>query len=156
MNLFCNSSYNSSINQLHLHPKTVTPKPIICCELFAITEKLYLAWFLPLYTKSIAFIIGCKDAAKQVLKFVCVYVRPWSIGISGCLYSLQNAIKFRPRLPKVSQGCMQFHEIAGISMSLHAVARAVMQFHELVCSSFLCLSSSQEFRSACFSIQFDL
>ena len=26
-----------------------------------------------------------------------------------------------------------------------------MQFHELVCSSFLCLSSSQEFRSACFS-----
>ena len=25
-----------------------------------------------------------------------------------------------------------------------------MQFHELVCSSFLCLSSSQEFRSACF------
>ena len=25
-----------------------------------------------------------------------------------------------------------------------------MQLHELVCSSFLCLSSSQEFRSACF------
>ena len=28
-----------------------------------------------------------------------------------------------------------------------------MQFHELACSSFLCLSSSQEFRSACFTFR---
>ena len=30
-----------------------------------------------------------------------------------------------------------------------------MQFHELACSSFLCLSSSQEFRSACFCLPDD-
>ena len=30
-----------------------------------------------------------------------------------------------------------------------------MQFQELVCSSFLCLSSSQEFRSACFFLNAD-
>ena len=35
-------------------------------------------------------------------------------------------------------------------MSLHEVPWACMQFHEFECSSFLCLSSSQEFRSACF------
>ena len=31
-----------------------------------------------------------------------------------------------------------------------------MQLHELACSSFLCLSSSQEFRSACFEIHISL
>ena len=31
----------------------------------------------------------------------------------------------------------------------HEVPWACMQFHELLCSSILCLSSSQEFRSAC-------
>ena len=45
--------------------------------------------------------------------------------------------------------CMQLHEHACCSLSLHEVPRACMQFHEPVCSFFLCLSSSQEFRSAC-------
>ena len=40
-----------------------------------------------------------------------------------------------------------------ISMSFHAGPWACMQFHELKCSSFLCLSSSQEFRSACLSCE---
>ena len=31
-----------------------------------------------------------------------------------------------------------------------------MQFHELVSNSFLCLSSSQEFRSACYSININI
>ena len=44
---------------------------------------------------------------------------------------------------------IKFHELTSSSMSLHAVSWACMQFHELVCSSFLCLSSSQEFSSAC-------
>ena len=45
---------------------------------------------------------------------------------------------------------MQLHELACSSLSLHSVPWTFMKFHELVCSSFLCLSSSQEFRSACF------
>ena len=45
---------------------------------------------------------------------------------------------------------MKFHELAWSSMSWHEVPWAGMQFHELVCSSFLCLSSSQEFCSACY------
>ncbi len=40
-------------------------------------------------------------------------------------------------------------------MSLHEVPWACMQFHEIVCSSFLCLSSSQEFRSACSEKNYD-
>ena len=47
---------------------------------------------------------------------------------------------------------MQVHELACRSMSLYAVPwdyMSCMQFHELVCSFFFCLSSSQEFRSAC-------
>ena len=40
-------------------------------------------------------------------------------------------------------------ELSWSSMSLHEVPLTCMQFHELVFSSFLCLSSSQEFRSAC-------
>ena len=46
---------------------------------------------------------------------------------------------------------VQFPELTWSSMSLYEVPWACMQFHELVCSSFLCLSSSQEFRSACLS-----
>ena len=45
--------------------------------------------------------------------------------------------------------CMQLHKLACSYISLHAVTWGCMQFHELVCSSYLCLSSSQEFRSAC-------
>ena len=44
---------------------------------------------------------------------------------------------------------MQLHNLAFSYVSLHAVPWACMQFHELVCSSFLRLSSSQEFCSAC-------
>ena len=43
---------------------------------------------------------------------------------------------------------MVFHKLACRSMSLHAVPWDYMKFHELGFSSFLCLSSSQEFRSA--------
>ena len=39
---------------------------------------------------------------------------------------------------------MKFHELASTFMSLHP-----MQFHGLLCSSFLCLRSSQELCSAC-------
>ena len=53
-------------------------------------------------------------------------------------------------LHAVPWACMQFPELTWSSMSLHAVSWACIQFHELVCSSFLCLSSSQEFRSACY------
>ena len=58
-------------------------------------------------------------------------------------------------LHAVTWACMQVHELAcgslslHCSMSLHEVPWVCMQFHELVCSYFLCLSSSQEFRSAC-------
>ena len=44
---------------------------------------------------------------------------------------------------------MQVHEFACSSLSLNEVPLACMQFHELVRTFFLCLSSSQEFRSAC-------
>ena len=44
---------------------------------------------------------------------------------------------------------MQLHKFAYSYMSLHAVPWACMQLHKLACSSFLRLSSSQEFRSAC-------
>ena len=44
---------------------------------------------------------------------------------------------------------IQVHELACRPMSLHAVTKACMKFHGLVCSSFLCLSSSREFGSAC-------
>ena len=64
-------------------------------------------------------------------------------------------------LHAVISACMQLHELACSSLSLHAVPWtwssmslhevpwACMQFQQLPCSSFLCLSSSQEFRSAC-------
>ena len=51
---------------------------------------------------------------------------------------------------EVPWGCMQFHKLACSSISLHAVPRASMQFHDLVCCCSLSLSSSQEFRSACY------
>ena len=54
-------------------------------------------------------------------------------------------------LHAVPWACMKFHELTWSSMGLHAVSWAFMQFHELEYSSFLCLSSSQEFCSACFS-----
>ena len=44
-------------------------------------------------------------------------------------------------------------EFACSYISLQAGPWACMQFHELVCSSFLCLSSSQELRSACYNHQ---
>ena len=44
---------------------------------------------------------------------------------------------------------MQLHKLACRFMSLHAVPWNYMKYHELACSSLLCLSSSQEFRSAC-------
>ena len=47
---------------------------------------------------------------------------------------------------------MQSHELACSYLCLHAVTQACMQDHELVCSSFPCLSSSQEFRSPCFKM----
>ena len=46
--------------------------------------------------------------------------------------------------------CMQFPKLTWSSMSLQVVWWACRQFHKPVCSSFLCLSSSQEFRSACY------
>ena len=52
-------------------------------------------------------------------------------------------------LHTVTWACMQFPELAYSCMSLHAVLWAYLQLHELACSSFLRLSSSQEFRSAC-------
>ena len=52
-------------------------------------------------------------------------------------------------LHSVPWAYMKYHELACSTVSLHAVPWACMQFHELPCSSFLCLSSSQEFRSAC-------
>ena len=44
---------------------------------------------------------------------------------------------------------MQLHKLACSYTKLHAVTWACMQLHKLTCSSFLRLSSSQEFRSAC-------
>ena len=52
-------------------------------------------------------------------------------------------------LHEVTWACMQFPELALQFPELHEVRWAYMKLHELVCSSFLCLSSSQEFRSAC-------
>ena len=49
---------------------------------------------------------------------------------------------------------IKFLELAWSSMSFHAVPWACMQFHDLVCSCRLRLSSSQEFRSACFRRKF--
>ncbi len=57
----------------------------------------------------------------------------------------------------VTKACMQVYELACSSLSLHEVPWTCIQFHDLLCSSFLCLSSSQEFRSACsFKILFKL
>ena len=47
---------------------------------------------------------------------------------------------------KLTLSSMSLHAVLP---SLYAISWADMQFHELACSSFLCLSSSQEFRSAC-------
>ena len=49
---------------------------------------------------------------------------------------------------------IKFLELAYNSMTLHKVPWACMQFHDLVCSCRLRLSSSQEFRSACYSRKF--
>ena len=46
--------------------------------------------------------------------------------------------------------CSYIHKLTYSYISLHAITRACMQFPELACSSFLHLSSSQEFCSACF------
>ena len=61
----------------------------------------------------------------------------------ACSYISLQAVPWTwdPRLLMVSQGSKALHELA--------VPWAYMQFYELVCSSFLCLSSSQEFHSAC-------
>ena len=63
---------------------------------------------------------------------------------------LPKVTKGYPKLPKVIQGYPRLIKVTHSSMSLHASQWAYIQFHELVCSSFLCLSSSQEFFSACF------
>ena len=49
---------------------------------------------------------------------------------------------------------MQLHKLTCSYISLRADTWACMQLHELACSSFLRLSSSQEFRSACWKISF--
>ena len=56
---------------------------------------------------------------------------------------------FRLLGPGILRAGIQFYELTWRSLSLDAVSWACMQFHELVCSSYHCLSSSQEFRSAC-------
>ena len=61
------------------------------------------------------------------------------------------------QLHKLSCRSMSLHAVPWAYMkfmSLHEVPWAYMKFHELVCSSFLCLSSSQEFWSACFCLSF--
>ena len=60
-----------------------------------------------------------------------------------CSRMFQNACKMFQSVLE----CSRMH-----ACSLHEVSRACMRYHELVCSSFLCLSSSQEFRSACFFV----
>ena len=52
-------------------------------------------------------------------------------------------------LHAVTRALMQVRKLSCSSLSLHEVPWACMQFHELVRSSFFCLSSSQEFCSAC-------
>ena len=85
-----------------------------------------------------------------------------------CSRIFQNACRMFQNVPECMQICelkcshislhavtkafMQLCKLAFSFISLHAVSLTCMQFHELVCSSFLCLSSSQEFRSACFHL----
>ena len=87
-----------------------------------------------------------------------------SIMHAECSRMFQNAGSYIS-LQAVMQACMELHELACSFLSLHELLWAYMKFHELacsfislhvhlqfyelVCSSFLCLSSSQEFRSAC-------
>ena len=54
------------------------------------------------------------------------------------------------QFPDLACSYMRLHAVTWACMSLHRVPWACMQLHKLACSSFLRLSSSQEFRSACF------
>ena len=74
-------------------------------------------------------------------KLACSYKAYMQLHNLACSYISWHAVHWA--------SYMQFPELSWSSMSLHEVPWACMQFHELVCCSFLCLSSSQEFRSAC-------
>ena len=60
-----------------------------------------------------------------------------------CSSMFQTVCRVCQNVPKCMQNACR-------SMSLPAVTYACLQVHELACSFFLCLSSSQEFRSASF------
>ena len=65
-----------------------------------------------------------------------------------CMQSHKLACSYMS-LHAVTWACMQFPELSWSSMSLHEIPWACIQSHGLTNSSFPCLSSSQEFRSAC-------
>ena len=88
------------------------------------------------------FCFSFKDAALQVLMSVCPFVSKLkfylltAFNIAECSRMFQTVPECMQNVPECKQNvpeCMQ----------------NVMQLHKLVCSSFLCLSSSQEFRNAC-------
>ena len=70
-----------------------------------------------------------------------MFQNAWRMFQSACRFMSLHAITWY---------CMQLHDLACSSLSLHAVPWSFMNFNELTCSSFLCLSSSQEFCSACY------
>ena len=121
-------------------------------------------------------IFSCEDAAQQVLMSVCPSVRV-SSSWNSAFYNIQNVqecMQNVPECPRMYAECSRMYEKypecssmfqtvcrvcqnvpkcmqnACRSMSLPAVTYACLQVHELACSFFLCLSSSQEFRSASF------
>ena len=77
---------------------------------------------------------------------VCLCVHVWSIWISIFLQASNKSVQ---HCTSQYKGSPTFQ---GRSMSLHAVPWACMEFHRLVCSTFLCLSSSQKFRSVCYKV----
>ena len=84
----------------------------------------------------------CIPESPECMKNISEYSRMHA----KCSRIFQNACRMFQNVPE----CMQICELKCSHISLHAVTKAFMQLCKLVYSSFLCLSSSQEFRSACF------
>ena len=85
----------------------------------------------------------------QVCDLACSYISLYAV-TEACMQLHKLACSYIS-LHAVTWACMQLHKHTCSYISLHAVTWACMQFLELACSSFLRLSSSQEFRSACWS-----
>ena len=100
----------------------------------------------------------CMQIHEFACSYICLHAGPWA-----CMQLHKLACSYIG-LHAVTKAYMQLDTLACsyISFHAHAVLWAYMkfheliwifislQFHELVCNFYLCLSSSQEFRSACY------